>query len=82
MEEKPKFKVNGTEGAEAAPSKTGQWKEVAAVWEKVGSDGSKYLSIKLTNKDGSTTSIRAFKNRFKEQNPNKPDYVAREQLEA
>ncbi len=47
--------------------------ELGAIWEKVSSTGTKYLSIKVKNKKGEDVNLVAFLNKFK-QNDNQPTY--------
>jgi len=76
---KPKFKanppINESELPKTEEVKKVKKKEIGAVWEKETSNGEKYLKIKVII-DGKDIWLSAFKNNFKEDNDNRPNFVA------
>lgn len=77
--EKPNFKVGPATNSENKQTKR---KEVAAVWTKYTQQGEAYFRIKVVNENGDDIWLNAFKNRYKkEEEVNKPDYIAFEKSE-
>lgn len=53
--------------------------EKSALWKKQTKNGDTYLSVSITTDTGEKLSINMFKNKFKEEGDNKPDFVSIEE---
>lgn len=53
--------------------KTNSKKDIGAVWVRESKKGEKYISMQVTI-NGEKISLVAFKNSFKEEDSNQPDY--------
>lgn len=57
-----------------------QGESIGAIWVKEGKAG-EFLSIQMTGDDGAKTSFIAFKNKYKREGENTPDYRIFRRLE-
>lgn len=64
-----------TEDNVAVPKEKKKYKEVAAVWVKQTKAGDDYLSFRVKI-DGKEHNFRAYKNKYKNNDSARPDYVS------